>query len=80
MIKYLLLILSLSFAFSTVAQSKEKKKRDTSAVSFEDLLVVGKHHFADEAVTTVAGDTVLEGLLGIRKDYRDRIKVSANQY
>ncbi|MBX9766538.1 MAG: hypothetical protein K2X47_04635, partial [Bdellovibrionales bacterium] len=38
----------------SVAESKEKKK--TTEVSFEDVLVQGKYHFSDEAVTTVEQD------------------------
>lgn len=66
----LLFLLSSSFVWA------EKSKNSTD-VSFEDLLVKGKYHFSDEAVTTVEADKVLDSLLGIRKDFNDRIKRSA---
>lgn len=48
--------------------------------SFEDLLVQGKYHFSDEAVTTVEEDKVLDSLLGIRADFKDKIEQSAGRY
>lgn len=56
---------------------KEAKK--TTDVSFEDVLVQGKYHFSDEAVTTVEQDKVLDSLLGVRKDFKDRIRKSVSQ-
>ena len=61
-----------TFVFSGVAVAKERALE--TDVSFEDLLIKGKYHFSDEAVTTVEEDKVLDGLLGIRKDFRDRIE------
>lgn len=58
------------------AQSKGQKKQE---VSFEDLLVEGKYHFADEAVVTVEDDKILDSLLGIRKDFKDKIEQSASR-
>lgn len=56
-----------------VPQAKKKKSTD---VSFDDVLVQGKYHFSDEAVTTVEDDKVLDALLGVRTDFKDRIKKS----
>lgn len=47
--------------------------------NFEDLLVQGKYHFSDEAVTTVEEDKVLDSLLGIRTDFKDRMEKSAGR-
>lgn len=46
-------------------------------VNFEDLLVSGQYHFSDEAVTTVEEDKVLNSLIGVRADFKDRMKQSA---
>jgi hypothetical protein len=62
----------------STAKTTQKTKVSTS-VSFEDLLVQGKYHFSDEAVITVEEDKVLDALLGIRKDFKDRIKRSASR-
>lgn len=58
---------------------KNTDKLSTS-LSFEDLLVQGTYHFSDEAVATVEEDKVLDSLLVIRKDFKDRIKRSASRY
>lgn len=60
---------------SVQAQANQKKQE----VSFEDLLVEGKYHFADEAVVTVEDDKILDSLLGIRKDFKDKIEQSASR-
>ncbi|MCE3010367.1 MAG: hypothetical protein LW875_07125 [Proteobacteria bacterium] len=54
-------------------------KKKTTDVSFEDVLVQGKYHFSDEAVTTVEQDKVLDALLGVRTDFQDRIDQSTEQ-
>lgn len=76
----------LALAFSPLAQGAEKAKVEnqkqglSTNMSFEDLLVQGKYHFSDEAVATVEEDKVLDALLGIRKDFKDRIKRSASRH
>lgn len=55
-------------------------KKKTTDVSFEDVLVQGKYHFSDEAVTTVENDKVLDALLGVRTDFKDRLKKSAARH
>jgi len=57
--------------------AKGAAKKKSTDVSFEDVLVQGKYHFSDEAVTTVEEDKVLDGLLNVRKDFNDRLKRSA---
>jgi len=54
-------------------------KKKTTDVSFEDVLVQGKYHFSDEAVTTVEQEKVLDALLGVRTDFQDRIDQSTEQ-
>lgn len=66
---------SLSGAAETVNQTSGKKKKSTE-LSFDDVLVQGKYHFSDEAVTTVEDDKILDALLGVRTDFKDRIKKS----
>lgn len=55
-------------------------KKKTTEVSFDDVLVQGKYHFSDEAVTTVEQDKVLDALLGVRTDFKDRLKKSTTRY
>lgn len=64
---------------ATKEMSTTKKKKSTE-MSFDDVLVQGKYHFSDEVVTTVEEDKVLDGLLGIRKDFKDRMKKSAARH
>lgn len=54
-------------------------KSETSH-NFEDLLVQGKYHFTDEAVSTVEEDKVLDSLLGLRSDFKDRMAQSVEQF
>lgn len=61
------------------APTKTVVKKSTE-VSFEDVLVQGKYHFSDEAVTTVEQDKVLDALLSVRKDFKDRMKKSAERH
>jgi len=46
--------------------------------NFEDLLVDGKYHFSDEAISTVEADKVFDSLIGVRTDFKDRIEVSSS--
>lgn len=79
----LTLLLALSGAVSA-APSKEKAPAAKAAEgasatehSFDDMLVQGKYHFSDEAVTTVEEDKVLDALIGVRTEFKDRLKQSA---
>lgn len=62
------------------AKAATPAKSEKTEHSFEDLLVQGKYHFSDEAVTTVEEDKVLDSLLGIRTDFKDKIEQSAGRY
>jgi hypothetical protein len=61
------------------AKAAAAKKKSTE-MSFDDVLVQGKFQFADEAVATVEGDKVLDALLGVRTDFKDRLKKSAARH
>ncbi len=61
------------------AESTAKKGGSQTELKFEELLVQGKYHFADEAVVTVEEDKVLDTLLGQRMDFKDRLKKSASR-
>jgi len=88
--KSVILILTLAASLAQAAP-KESKEAPTSALpqkdsgtstshNFEDLLVQGKYHFSDEAVTTVEDDKVLDSLIGVRSDFKDRLKSSTGSY
>lgn len=70
----LVLIAGVAHAAPEKAAPAATKNKD---VSFEDLLVSGQYHFSDEAVTTVEEDKVLNSLIGVRADFKDRMKQSA---
>lgn len=59
---------------------KQDPKASQTQHDFEDLLVQGKYHFSDEAVTTVEDDKALDSLIGVRSDFKDRIKQSSGLY
>ncbi len=83
MLKFAVLIVGFlpmaAYAAPGETSSANRGKKATD-VSFEDLLIQGKHHFSDEAVVTVEEDKVLDSLLGIRKDFRDRVRRSATRH
>jgi hypothetical protein len=70
------LALSLHAATETAEVQAKKSQASATSHSFEDLLVQGKYHFSDEAVTTVEEDKVLDSLIGVRSDFKDRLKKS----
>jgi len=74
-----LLYMSQVRAATEPAKTPNAPAKRTTDVSFEDVLVQGKYHFSDEAVTTVEEDKVLDSLLGVRKDFQDRIKKSVSR-
>lgn len=69
----LVLLAPLAFA----APDKTAPAKKAQDMNFEDLLVSGQYHFSDEAVTTVEEDKVLNSLIGVRTDFKDRMKQSA---
>lgn len=69
------MLVSTPAAFS--ADKKDSLKKD---LSFDEILIKGKHHFNDEAVITVEEDKVLNGLLEVKKDFKDRMKKSKVRY
>jgi hypothetical protein len=68
-----------AFGVSNAAWAAEAPSEATQH-SFEDLLIQGKYHFSDEAVTTVEEDKVLDSLIGVRTDFKDRLEQSAERY
>ncbi len=64
-------------AATGAAPAAAAKKDSQTNMNFEDLLVNGQYHFSDEAVTTVEEDKVLNSLIGIRTDFKDRMKQSS---
>lgn len=57
---------------------KVKRSKKTE-ISFDEILVQGKHHFSDEAVITVEQDKVLDALLEVPKNFKERIAKSAKR-
>ena len=80
--KILLIALALLSAAAFAAPKAETRKPADSNTShaFEDLLVQGKYHFSDEAVTTVEEDKVLDSLIGVRTNFKDRMERSSELY
>jgi hypothetical protein len=71
-ILYIATIFVAQDAFSATAA---KKKLSTS-VDFSDRTVGGKYMFSTESVTTVENDKSLDDLIGVRKNFKDRIERS----
>ena len=56
-----------------------KTKGASKEISFDEILVQGKYHFSDEVVVTVEQDKFLDGLLSVPRDFKNRIKRSAER-
>ena len=67
-------------SMASSVRSASPQKKEGIEHSFEDLLVQGKYHFSDTAVTTVEEDKVLDSLLGVRNDFQDRIDQSEGRW
>ena len=66
-------------AFSSSDNSEKILVQEKREVSFDEILVQGKHHFSDEAIDTISKDKVLDTLLEVPKDFTDRIKRSSQR-
>lgn len=78
MMKYALMtIMALMATVAQAAPENTATSKKAQDMNFEDLLVSGQYHFSDEAVTTVEEDKVLNSLIGVRADFKDRMKQSA---
>lgn len=58
-------------------KTKNKAKLSTS-VDFSDRTVGGKYMFSTEAITTVESDKSLDDLIGVRKNFKDRMERSGS--
>ena len=74
MIQLLIMVLSSLSLNAAPAQGQKSKE-----MTFEEILIQGKYQFSDEAVTTVEQDKVLEGLIGLKKDFKERLEESMVQ-
>ena len=75
-----ILMVSLIFIGASAWATEKKLQTLQKEMSFEDLLVQGKYHFSDEAVTPVEDDKILDALLPVRKDFKERIERSASRH
>jgi hypothetical protein len=64
---------SVSMASAIVKKPKTKSKLSTE-VDFNDRVVGGKYQYSTEAVTTVENEKIIDDLIGVRKNFDDRIK------
>ena len=73
-------LLRASFLQAETAATEFKKNKEKKAVEidFDELLIRGKYHFLDKSLST--DGKILDGLLEVRKDYKDRIQKTATWY
>lgn len=55
------------------AKTSKKKPKLSTSVDFTDRTVGGKYLFSTEAITTVENDKHLDDLIGVRKNFKDRL-------
>lgn len=77
----IIFLLSLMLYLTGISSSSFAAQKDKATkFNFDELLIQGEYHFSDEITTTVEQDKVLDALLGVRKDFKDRMKRSASRY
>lgn len=91
----LILVTSLSlplfFAMPSASAKGAAKKAKTTKVAgiskdlsqdikFSDQLIQGRYNYSDEALVTVENEKYLDDLLGVRKNFKDRVKLSTKKY
>ena len=74
---FIIVLLSVNVVWAAPEKTVATPNKKSQEMNFEDLLVSGQYHFSDEAVTTVEEDKVLNSLIGVRTDFKDRMKQSA---
>lgn len=70
-------LVTFSFEASAAAKKGAKKSSDSglsTEVHFDGTDVNGRYQTAPEAVSTVEDEKLLEDLLGVREDFKDRLK------
>ncbi len=77
---------SLSHALSSETESNKLKdlpsklkNNQNTDHNFEDFLVQGKYQISDQSIVTVEEDKALDGLIGVRNNFKDRIEQSTEE-
>ncbi len=77
LISSLILLVTATEALSaTKSKARPVKSKLSTEVDFNDRLVGGKYQYATESITTVENDKILDDLIGVRKNFSDRISRS----
>lgn len=58
---------------SASTTAKQKKSNLTTDARFDDQAVAGKYQLPMEALSVVENEKAIDDLIGIRKNFRDRI-------
>jgi hypothetical protein len=69
--------IALVLGLSVAAQAQEPgaaKANLSTDLRFNEMDVKGKYQYADEALALVEDEKGLDDLLGLRSDFRDRLK------
>jgi hypothetical protein len=74
-------ILALLLFGTLSAEAKVKKnvpegQRLSTDVSFDGRLVKGKYQYSTESITTVENEKGIDDLIGVRKNFKDRLQRS----
>lgn len=74
-----LILLGTIFALATVSEASKKKSTKSAPakistnVDFEARVVDGKYQYSTEAIATVENEKSLDDLIGVRKNFKDRL-------
>lgn len=74
-----LLVVGLLLSLMVEAKQQEiLQSTKTTDANFNDLLIRGKRKKMRQGEATIESDKVLDALIGVRKDFQDRVKKSEN--
>lgn len=74
----LVLLAPSSFAKKSVQKASPRFNLSTN-VRFDSDTVYGKYQYADEALATVEDEKLMTTLLGVRKDFKDRLQLATKK-
>lgn len=63
----------------TKVQNENPRVNLSTNVRFDADTVYGRYQYSDEALATVEDEKLMTSLLGVRKDFKDRLQMSTKK-
>lgn len=66
-------------SFAKKSKNAQSRVNLSTNVRFDSDTIYGKYQYADEALATVEDEKLMSTLLGVRKDFKDRLQVATKK-